>query len=132
MRINCKLMRSGALIDKQSMRLLLGRVYIGCARTIRNSCGQTRATAHLLQKAGQSSSARCRELRLNAVHHCASLIIGSPARRYCLPRSSAVVATRAMATGSDPPAAAAEKRQNRLANEKSPYLLQHASNPVDW
>ncbi|CAD5213199.1 unnamed protein product [Bursaphelenchus okinawaensis] len=24
------------------------------------------------------------------------------------------------------------KRQNRLANEKSPYLLQHADNPVDW
>lgn len=21
---------------------------------------------------------------------------------------------------------------NRLANEKSPYLLQHADNPVDW
>lgn len=21
---------------------------------------------------------------------------------------------------------------NRLINEKSPYLLQHASNPVDW
>ncbi len=21
---------------------------------------------------------------------------------------------------------------NRLANEKSPYLLQHANNPVDW
>ncbi len=21
---------------------------------------------------------------------------------------------------------------NRLANEQSPYLLQHASNPVDW
>ena len=116
------------------MRLLLGRVYIGCARTIRNSCGQTRITAHLLQKAGQSSSARCRELRLNAVHHRASLSIDSLARRYCLQRSSAVVATRAMATGSDPPAAAAaaEKRQNRLANEKSPYLLQHASNPVDW
>lgn len=24
------------------------------------------------------------------------------------------------------------KRQNRLAREKSPYLLQHANNPVDW
>src|SRR5436190_997141 len=23
-------------------------------------------------------------------------------------------------------------RQNRLAREKSPYLLQHAANPVDW
>ena len=24
------------------------------------------------------------------------------------------------------------KNQNRLINEKSPYLLQHAHNPVDW
>jgi uncharacterized protein YyaL (SSP411 family) len=27
---------------------------------------------------------------------------------------------------------AAGKRPNRLVNEKSPYLLQHAFNPVDW
>ncbi|NEW06414.1 DUF255 domain-containing protein [Paenibacillus sp. SYP-B3998] len=25
-----------------------------------------------------------------------------------------------------------EKFTNRLVNEKSPYLLQHAHNPVDW
>jgi hypothetical protein len=25
-----------------------------------------------------------------------------------------------------------EKTANRLINEKSPYLLQHAYNPVDW
>ncbi|MHA1125440.1 MAG: thioredoxin domain-containing protein [Candidatus Heimdallarchaeota archaeon] len=25
-----------------------------------------------------------------------------------------------------------KKKQNRLINEKSPYLLQHATNPVDW
>ena len=25
-----------------------------------------------------------------------------------------------------------EKKPNRLINEKSPYLLQHAFNPVDW
>lgn len=24
------------------------------------------------------------------------------------------------------------KKSNRLVNEKSPYLLQHAHNPVDW
>lgn len=24
------------------------------------------------------------------------------------------------------------KQTNRLAQEKSPYLIQHASNPVDW
>ncbi|CAL4110138.1 unnamed protein product, partial [Meganyctiphanes norvegica] len=38
---------------------------------------------------------------------------------------------RNMATGSDGAAANAAKT-NRLANEKSPYLLQHATNPVDW
>ena len=25
-----------------------------------------------------------------------------------------------------------QHRANRLAREKSPYLLQHANNPVDW
>ena len=25
-----------------------------------------------------------------------------------------------------------EKHVNHLANEKSPYLLQHAHNPIDW
>ena len=25
-----------------------------------------------------------------------------------------------------------KRRPNRLINEKSPYLLQHAFNPVDW
>ena len=25
-----------------------------------------------------------------------------------------------------------DKKTNRLINEKSPYLLQHAYNPVDW
>ncbi len=29
-------------------------------------------------------------------------------------------------------AAVAMSRQNRLSSERSPYLLQHASNPVDW
>ena len=28
--------------------------------------------------------------------------------------------------------AEASRNLNRLAKEKSPYLLQHASNPVDW
>lgn len=27
---------------------------------------------------------------------------------------------------------APQKTPNRLINEKSPYLLQHAYNPVDW
>jgi thiol:disulfide interchange protein len=30
------------------------------------------------------------------------------------------------------PAADSAQHTNRLANEKSPYLLQHANNPVDW
>ena len=34
------------------------------------------------------------------------------------------LSTRAMAEGG--------KKLNRLSEEKSPYLLQHASNPVDW
>jgi uncharacterized protein YyaL (SSP411 family) len=25
-----------------------------------------------------------------------------------------------------------DRKANRLINEKSPYLLQHAHNPVDW
>jgi uncharacterized protein YyaL (SSP411 family) len=33
----------------------------------------------------------------------------------------------------NPQAGVAQERQaNRLAREKSPYLLQHATNPVDW
>lgn len=40
-----------------------------------------------------------------------------------------LISHRHMASSSaDPP----EKRANRLASEKSPYLLQHAYNPVDW
>ncbi|HEX7247044.1 MAG TPA: thioredoxin domain-containing protein, partial [Actinomycetota bacterium] len=34
--------------------------------------------------------------------------------------------------GSRPQRDAAERRSNRLADEASPYLLQHAHNPVDW
>jgi uncharacterized protein YyaL (SSP411 family) len=26
----------------------------------------------------------------------------------------------------------AEKKHNKLVNEKSPYLLQHAYNPINW
>jgi uncharacterized protein len=32
----------------------------------------------------------------------------------------------------EPPAAAAPRHTNRLVDETSPYLLQHAHNPVDW
>ena len=50
-------------------------------------------------------------------------------RHLCL--TSRLASTRSMATGSDPPPAP-KKSLNRLAHEKSPYLLQHAGNPVDW
>ena len=32
----------------------------------------------------------------------------------------------------DPDYPVETNRKNRLAYEKSPYLLQHATNPVDW
>ena len=35
-------------------------------------------------------------------------------------------------SSSDAEAAAEEKKSNRLVHEKSPYLLQHAFNPMDW
>jgi uncharacterized protein YyaL (SSP411 family) len=35
-------------------------------------------------------------------------------------------------TVSEPPAPVTPGQRNRLAQEKSPYLLQHADNPVDW
>ncbi|XP_013417572.1 spermatogenesis-associated protein 20 isoform X2 [Lingula anatina] len=38
-----------------------------------------------------------------------------------------IMATAFASTSSD-----SQRKQNRLALEKSPYLLQHASNPVDW
>ncbi|XP_043943287.1 spermatogenesis-associated protein 20 isoform X2 [Protopterus annectens] len=38
----------------------------------------------------------------------------------------------AMATGGQDPFSKSGRSPNRLVNEKSPYLLQHAYNPVDW
>ncbi|KAG7506313.1 spermatogenesis-associated protein 20 isoform X1 [Solea senegalensis] len=37
-----------------------------------------------------------------------------------------------MASGGEGPSSTPHKHTNRLANERSPYLLQHAHNPVDW
>ncbi|CAL8380507.1 unnamed protein product [Gadus morhua 'NCC'] len=37
-----------------------------------------------------------------------------------------------MASGTPPPPPTPPKHTNRLYEEKSPYLLQHAHNPVDW
>lgn len=38
----------------------------------------------------------------------------------------------ASSASTTPSSGAASGKRNRLADEKSPYLLQHASNPVDW
>lgn len=44
-----------------------------------------------------------------------------------------IAGCRTMATGdSSASPDIKQQRKNRLVNEKSPYLLQHASNPVDW
>ena len=45
--------------------------------------------------------------------------------------SQAAPATPAVSLESLPPDARG-RRPNRLIHEKSPYLLQHAYNPVDW
>lgn len=37
-----------------------------------------------------------------------------------------------MATGGTTSPPSIPRHTNRLINEKSPYLLQHAHNPVDW
>ncbi|XP_034049899.1 spermatogenesis-associated protein 20 [Thalassophryne amazonica] len=37
-----------------------------------------------------------------------------------------------MASGGERSSSTTHRHTNRLANEKSPYLLQHAHNPVDW
>uniref|UniRef100_A0A665XBJ0 Spermatogenesis associated 20 n=1 Tax=Echeneis naucrates TaxID=173247 RepID=A0A665XBJ0_ECHNA len=37
-----------------------------------------------------------------------------------------------MASGNEGPSSTAHSYTNRLSKEKSPYLLQHAHNPVDW
>ncbi len=69
----------------------------------------------------------------------------SPARRSPAPAAVALVAATLCAFAAaqetppppgDPPVnptpAGSPSRENRLAREKSPYLLQHARNPVDW
>ncbi len=49
------------------------------------------------------------------------------------PASFLLALLSAVAAAADPPNAVnADKKPNRLAKEKSPYLLQHQFNPVDW
>ncbi|KAF7653462.1 hypothetical protein LDENG_00082450 [Lucifuga dentata] len=50
-----------------------------------------------------------------------------PVRYWC---SSSVLMS--MASGGEGSSSTPQKPTNRLAKERSPYLLQHAHNPVDW
>jgi hypothetical protein len=47
-------------------------------------------------------------------------------------RFAPVLAVLLAACGGEPDAPPERRMTNRLAREKSPYLLQHANNPVDW
>ena len=47
-------------------------------------------------------------------------------RSFCILQVRGSVGLVRMASGGT------DRALNRLAQEKSPYLLQHASNPVDW
>ena len=42
------------------------------------------------------------------------------------------MASASGSSGSGSDGGESKKFTNRLAQEKSPYLLQHAANPVDW
>ncbi len=57
------------------------------------------------------------------------VLVGAAVSRWCLPRSP-VVTTPTKDTGMSREAQG--RGANRLIREKSPYLLQHAYNPVDW
>lgn len=54
--------------------------------------------------------------------------------RFCLAASVITCALTVSTLGADEPKPkdAAKRHTNRLAKESSPYLLQHAHNPVDW
>ena len=61
--------------------------------------------------------------------------MAKPFRFGILALACVVTASRSSAGPGDPrhsQSAATEEHTNRLAHEKSPYLLQHAHNPVDW
>ena len=54
------------------------------------------------------------------------LIAGTPVR------GAAVLSAGLSESEASMEASQAERKSNRLINEKSPYLIQHAYNPVDW
>ncbi len=68
-----------------------------------------------------------------AMRSCLPLIVAAAsAALVLLPASPPIHAEEAKELLTDAPPATQPKFTNRLAKEKSPYLLQHAHNPVDW
>jgi hypothetical protein len=67
--------------------------------------------------------------RLMRLHRAAPRAVGLTAALALLMMAPAGAEPRAER---NPGAAAGAERLNRLANEASPYLRQHATNPVDW
>ncbi|XP_077044316.1 spermatogenesis-associated protein 20 isoform X5 [Agelaius phoeniceus] len=57
-------------------------------------------------------------------------MLAAPLR--CARRHTFLTGIAAMATVGTPSPPSVPRHTNRLINEKSPYLLQHAHNPVDW
>jgi hypothetical protein len=61
----------------------------------------------------------------------AALLAAACARTQGPPATAAEVPTQKEPAVNEP-TSSRPRRKNRLANETSPYLLQHAENPVDW
>src|SRR2546426_6310055 len=59
-------------------------------------------------------------------------VVGGAGRAHGRDRFDPLAPIAPLAALALPGAARAGRRENRLAREKSPYLLQHAYNPVDW
>ncbi|CAG9774108.1 unnamed protein product [Ceutorhynchus assimilis] len=67
---------------------------------------------------------RCEPPKITTgIAKCSPLAPNSTIRFHCLSGTNTII--RTMSSSKEQPV-------NRLALEKSPYLLQHASNPVDW
>ncbi|XP_008304495.1 spermatogenesis-associated protein 20 [Stegastes partitus] len=100
--------------------------------TSRNSCAEP---ARLLTAAflGASSPQQSSEGNIRCLRH----IPHPPSDRSSLlhPRPACCLSPSvfmSMASGGEGPSSTPHKHTNRLAKERSPYLLQHAHNPVDW
>lgn len=65
--------------------------------------------------------------KFNSLRYCPSILLKNP-KEFALIRSIST-SFPVMATADD---SSKPKFTNRLAKEKSPYLLQHQHNPVDW